>query len=254
MAGAQTLMAGACGLIIGLVMGLTGAGGALVAIPLFIHILGMPLKEASVLSLLAVVIASSSNLWFQRKEADLRLGLFLLIFSGVGSFVASSWKSALPDTFLAGLLIAIAVYASYNMWRSMPLSSATHTHKPKLTQQALLSISVGTLLGILTTLTGLGGGVLMVPVLQRLYHYPASRAVATSLLAVSLSSMLSLFIQHFRGHPLTPDLSWTFLFAGIVLGAFAISKVLRQVSTDHVLLARKVVFSLVAALAVLTLL
>ena len=45
------------GVIIGVVMGLTGAGGALVAIPLFMQFQGMSLKEASVFSLIAVVIA-----------------------------------------------------------------------------------------------------------------------------------------------------------------------------------------------------
>jgi len=39
-----------CGLIIGIVMGLTGAGGALVAIPLFMQFLALTLKDASVYS------------------------------------------------------------------------------------------------------------------------------------------------------------------------------------------------------------
>ena len=51
----------AIGSVIGLVMGLTGSGGALVAIPLFMYVLELGLKEASVLSLVAVRLASSFN-------------------------------------------------------------------------------------------------------------------------------------------------------------------------------------------------
>lgn len=53
------------GSIIGIVMGLTGAGGALVAIPLFMTVLRMELKSAAVYSLVTVVIASTQISFFR---------------------------------------------------------------------------------------------------------------------------------------------------------------------------------------------
>jgi uncharacterized membrane protein YfcA len=61
-------------MIIGIVMGLTGAGGALIAIPLFIQFMGMNLKEASIYSLIAVVVASLLNFVEQRKATQYRTG------------------------------------------------------------------------------------------------------------------------------------------------------------------------------------
>ena len=50
------------GVIVGLIMGLTGAGGALISIPLFLSLMNVSLKEATVLSLIAVMLGSLINL------------------------------------------------------------------------------------------------------------------------------------------------------------------------------------------------
>lgn len=239
-----------CGLIIGTVMGFTGAGGALVAIPLFIQFMDMTLKEASVLSLFAVVIASLSNFISQRKNGNTKLGVMIISASMVGSFLSTPYKKWLPDFYVALLLTAVSLYALYNVWKKTKPVSAFGNVVHKKDVSLLITIIVGLTLGVLTTFTGLGGGVLMVPVLLSIYALSQTEAVATSLLAVGLSSLFSLIIQVSAGAKILWDINLLFLIGGILAAAFILSLFTKKISAAHLMLIRKVVFTAVVILAV----
>src|SRR5690606_23133086 len=155
------------GAIIGLVVGLTGAGGALVSIPLFMQFQGMSLKEASVFSLVAVIIASFSNLVFQRKDAQVPLAALFIIASAVGSFISEPFKHLISDIYLAVTLAAISIYSLYSVW--VPIKASQEVNGTKV--HPLKTVIIGLILGLLTTFTGLGGGVLMLPLLLKIYRF-----------------------------------------------------------------------------------
>lgn len=236
-----------CGVIIGVVMGLTGAGGALVAIPLFMQFLGMSLKEASVYSLIAVVIASLMNFIAQRKAAQHKTAFIIIASSALGSYFTAPFKEALPTLAVAILLALVSLYALYNVWAPVKIHPTGTTVREDLP----LSIALGLLLGGLTTFTGLGGGVLMLPLFLALYRYSQAQAVATSLLAVGLSSMASLAVQIIRGTHFEAQKELLFLLIGILFSVYLLKKAVTHFKSEHVALARQVVFSLVVLLAML---
>jgi hypothetical protein len=240
-----------CGLIIGTVMGLTGAGGALVAIPLFMHFLQMELKDATVFSLLAVVIASIFNFFAQRKNTNYIIALLISFFSFFGSLVSTQLKPMTPEIVLKILLIFVSLYGVISIWRSKKNSTSDRIN-PSFPWK--LSIIVGFFLGALTTFTGLGGGVLMMPVLINFYSFSQDKAIATSLFAIAISSLVSLFIQVQNGFRIPFDLSLVFLLLGIVASALGLKLLMIKLPIQKMDLVRKVIFTLIVFFAIIKIL
>ncbi len=232
------------GVIIGLVMGLTGAGGALVAIPLFMHFLEMSLKEASVYSLLAVVVASLSNFYYQRKDSHVKLASFFVIASTVGSFLSQPYKNILPELGIAILLSFVALYSLYSVWQDTSLKT-----KSVKTPSLFFTVFIGLALGLLTTFTGLGGGVLMLPILLSFYKLPQNQAVATSLVVVGLSSLSSFLIQVSHGLTVKLDAQILLLVLGIFIVSYLLKILMSKLPEPIVKSARKIVFTIVVILA-----
>jgi len=232
------------GAIIGSVMGLTGAGGALISIPLFMHFLHMDLKAASVYSLSAVIFASGINYLMQFKNAKIKDTLVIILVSGLGSYVVSPWKSQLSNWIIIILLLVISLFALVNIWSKKKVVKNLIQSSIPAYYGVVLIIS-GLVLGILTTFTGLGGGVLMVPVMLRFLHFSQKQAIASSLLAVAISSAFSLLVQIYNGFHFFMDTNTVFLFLGMFVTALILKLLLKHVSSQRILLIQRIVFSLV---------
>lgn len=235
-----------CGSIIGIVMGLTGAGGALVAIPLFMQFLGQDLKVASVYSLVAVVIASLMNYLSQRSATQYRTGLVIIASSALGSALTAPFKQGLSSFSVAMILAAVSLYALYSVWWPVEVSDPA---RPSQKVGVGYSLLVGFALGALTTFTGLGGGVLMLPILLALYRFSQAQAVATSLFAVGLSSLASLVVQVLHGAQFALDQHLLFLVLGILAAVVLLKLFLNRLPPLVATRLRQVVFTLVVLLA-----
>lgn len=237
-----------CGVIIGIVMGLTGAGGALVAIPLFMQFFSMGLKEASLYSLIAVVVASLMNYFSQRASTQYKTAIIIVTVSAIGSYLTAPFKEVLPTLYVALILTSISLYALYSVWK--PIKSPVSGTLLPAKESTPLSILVGFILGTLTTFTGLGGGVLMLPILLSMYHYSQSQAVATSLFAVGLSSLASLIVQISMGADFSIDLGLGYLMVGILSSVFILKQFVKRLPASVVTRTRQVIFTFVVILAI----
>jgi uncharacterized membrane protein YfcA len=233
------------GLIIGSVMGLTGAGGALVAIPLFMHFLTMDLKQASVYSLFAVIIASFMNLLNQKKDVQIKISLLIVTFSILGSFLAVPLKTHLDEFIIALLLVAVSLFALVNIWNKKNIK----IENAKINNRLVTSVLSGLLLGVLTTLTGLGGGVVMVPLLMRFYQFNQRQAIASSLFAVAISSVFSLGIQALHGISISVNQNFLILVAGIIFSAIMLKFAVKLIPDSKTQLIQKLIFTLVVLFA-----
>lgn len=235
-----------CGIIIGIVMGLTGAGGALVAIPLFMQFLGQSLKEASLYSLVAVVLASLFNFLAQKSFTQYKTAMSIVFFSALGSYLTTPLKAKLTPLWIAIILALVSLYALFNVWFPVKIKEE-NIGKPM--ESIWMSVLVGLILGTLTTFTGLGGGVLMLPVLLGVYHLTHTQAVATSLLAVGLSSLSSLIIQILKGAEFNFNVGFVYLLIGILSAAFLLKKISNKMELHLLMKLRQIVFTVVVILA-----
>ncbi len=232
------------GSIIGLVMGLTGSGGSLVAIPLFMSFLGLDLKQASVFSLVAVMLASGINFVPVRRLVKYRAAFTMFSLSLIGSYFTIPLKQNIPETIIAFMLSTISLYSLFIIWRSPEKEM-----DQKIGKGLMAELLAGLMLGILTTLTGLGGGVLLMPVLIGTFKMDQKQAVATSLLTIFLSSGASLLLQIKLGFKLPEYSALAFLSLSIILSASLLHWLSQKLAKSQLDFSRRLVFTCVVVLA-----
>lgn len=229
------------GLIVGIIMGLTGAGGAMISIPLFLSFLGVTLKEATVLSLVAVVFGTSFNLIGQFSRIDKKI-VFPLALSGIAANYATLFlKPLTPDLVVAVLLTSIAIYSLFSVWKSKENVVKEVGSKGTI----LKSLISGSILGVLTTLTGLGGGVVLVPILIKVFGRSYHEALPTSLGTIFLISLSSFFLQSENAMKLISLTQLGYLGAGALMAFLLLRLIIKRLDKSKVETLRKIVFSIV---------
>ena len=194
-----TVMAlAATGVFAGILAGLLGVGGGIVIVPVLFFLFksfGVSADTAMVVatatSLATIVPTSVSSIRSHHKQGNVDLDLLkrwgLFILAGV---LLGSWLVTRVDgSWLTPLFGVIATLAALNM--------LFRTGKPALYQQlpgAGGQAFMGTSVGFFSSMVGIGGGTLSVPLLT-LYNYPAHRAVGTAAaigLIISLPAALTM--------------------------------------------------------------
>lgn len=229
------------GLIVGIIMGLTGAGGALISIPLFITLLNTTLKEATILSLIAVILGTSINLLDQFSKVEKNIALTLSFSGIIANYGTLFLKPLTPDYVVAGLLVIIAIYSLFTVWNK----SDNTKNDTQIANAILKALAAGTLIGILTTLTGLGGGVILVPILIKVFGKTYTEALPTSLGTILLISMSSFILQSEKAFKLISLYQLGYLAAGVLIAFLFLKLLVKNVSKSRIEDIRKIVFSAV---------
>jgi uncharacterized membrane protein YfcA len=188
------------GLAIGLLLGVVGAGGSLLAVPVLVYVLGEPVKAATSESLLVVGVAALVGAVGYVRNGRVQVET-ALAFGAAGA--AGSIGGTALNRLVGGraLLLAFAVLmlvAAVAMARRRPAPGSGAT-------RSLVRIApVGLGTGLLTGFFGVGGGFVIVPALVLLLGLPITRAVGTSLLVIALTSAAAL-----AAHLASGGIDWT---------------------------------------------
>ena len=172
---------------VGLALGLLGGGGSILAVPVLVHLLGVPAGTAVPMALPVVGVAAAAGAFTRWRSGQLRLhtvALFAACAMGA-SYIAARLGTTIPDRprlLLFGVTMFIAAAA---MWRRASRGSTAGIAAPRPAMQVIpVAIVVGTLTGIL----GVGGGFLIVPALTGVLALPMPEATATSLAVIALNT------------------------------------------------------------------
>ena len=180
-------------------MGLTGAGGGILSVPLLIFVMHFSVAEAAPISLLAIAIASSVGAILGLKNKILRykasgfMAIFGLLLSPVGLWLAQR----IPNAPLLILFSCTLFYVSITLFirarreilgmpsvERKPPPCLINPDKGKLDWNipcARALMFSGGLAGFLSGLLGVGGGFVIVPFLKRYTDLSVQSIVATSL-------------------------------------------------------------------------
>jgi uncharacterized membrane protein YfcA len=236
------------GLAVGLVLGLTGAGGSIFAVPLLMAVLGWSFTQAATASLLAVAVAASvgtAMAWrhsYVRYRAASLMAFVGLLLSPIGIQVAN----ALPESTLKivySLLLAVVSVRMYLMAvksseDTMIVRSAVSgegypsigkvgrinpaTGRLIWTRPVAMTVScIGAVTGFLSGLLGVGGGFVIVPAIRAILPLSMHSAVATSLMAIALTSTGTFIFALMQGRNVPFLVAFPFLIGtvfGMVLG------------------------------------
>lgn len=224
-------------ILIGISLGLIGAGGSILTIPVLVYLIGIPAVEATSYSLFIVgVSACIGVLRYIRSGLVCFRTVMVFGFPSVISifFTRKFILHAIPyHLFTIGglevtkngllmLLLAVLMIASaFSMIRKTP---AVRIDGEKNNEQYryFLILQQGIVVGALVGLVGAGGGFLIIPALVVLAKLPMKRAIGTSLAIIALNSGIG-FLSDFGVH----SFNWFFLLVfssfavcGIIIGSY----------------------------------
>ena len=209
------------GLALGLVMGLLGGGGGILAVPLLLA-LGLPYSSATTTSLVVVGIGAVAGLAMHARagRVDWVVGITFGLLGSVGA-VAGSRASGVVDTRLqlAGFVVLLLVAAAGMLRRRPSAAAETEGPLPEWRWGRVLLLATG--VGFITGFFGVGGGFIAVPALVLALKMPMRRASATALVVIAINTAVA-FLAHGATH-LDRGLTLTVAAAaaaGAVLGAF----------------------------------
>jgi uncharacterized membrane protein YfcA len=178
----------ASGLAVGLGMGLVGAGGAIFSVPVFGTLLDHGAKDAVVeaLAVTGLIAAVSGLVAGARGLVDWRRVLTYGAAGIVGSQLAAPVAVRTAASVQSGLFTVVAIYAAWRMWSGA--NGTPDALNEARARSAWTPVAIGLVIGMLTSLLGVGGGFLLIPALATLEGLPMTRAVATSLMVIAINS------------------------------------------------------------------
>lgn len=195
------------GSVVGVVLALTGAGGGILAVPLLVFGLHLPMQQAAPIGLLAVGLAAALGAALGLRDGLVRyraaalIGVTGMLLAPFGIWLAQR----IPD---APLMVAFSGVLAWTAWRMLRQSRYPGTTET-VAGDALPACRVaetdgrlawnlpcaramtltGAISGTLSGLLGVGGGFVIVPSLTSHTNLDARSILATSLAVIAMVSV-----------------------------------------------------------------
>lgn len=179
------------GTFIGLLSGFFGVGGGTILVPLLL-ILQYDMKIAIGISVVQMVFSSIYGSYLNNKKGTLDISLVLFIgFGGaIGALLSGLITAKFSDTTLELIFLSFAIFALLRLFFK------TKEYKEQKKVSKFILFSIGLPLGALSMTIGVGGSIILVPILVGFLHVPLKKAISAGLFFVVFSS-LSGFISHY---------------------------------------------------------
>lgn len=221
------------GLLSGAALGITGSGGAIIAVPLLAYGIGLSAHDAILVSLASVFItAILGTLQRVRKRlvAYPEVGIMIL-GSIVGSPIGALLNHHFSERLLMILFSAMVLVIAGVTWHRIDRNHLQQT-AIALKHQYYKLVFAGCITGVLTGLFGVGGGFLIVPVLVTIGRLPINKAMASSLAVISIASGISL-LSHISSINIPLIKIMGLFLIGSILGMFIGYRVTQNMSVNN---------------------
>ena len=206
------------GVIIGTLSSMIGLGGGFLIVPFLILILGLPIKNIIAISLVAIsgTTISATIGYFRQKRIDFRLGILYDLLDIPGVIIGAYLTTILPSNFLRVVCGIFVIFVSLILFRNKRELIMKRNSPPQKEWQRIITDSSGKKFeyfirkpglvlissffgGLITGLTGLGGGITDTSTMI-LLSVPSHIAVATSEFAMALTNITGVISHGFLGN------------------------------------------------------
>ena len=215
------------GLLVGIILGLTGAGGGILAIPALMFSQNWSVTQAAPIGLLAVTSAAivGAIQGFARKLVRYKAALWIAVVGVLVTPFGIQTSHILPTKYLTiifaitmlivatRLLMPKAAQETQDAYCQMNPDTGRLHWTPKT---VVILGGVGALTGFLTGLLGVGGGFVLVPVLRKTTDISIHSIVATSLMVIALVGSGGIISNLVQGHSFPLTIALPFIIACII--------------------------------------
>ena len=189
------------GIVIGLLLGLTGGGGSILTVPLLVYIVGLEAKVAIATSLVIVGLASLAALVPHSRRGNVvwKIGLLFGAAGMAGAYSGGRLAEYFSDVVLLLIFAGVMIGCGSAMVRRRgPAAETSGANAGSCERSTVRILLDGFVVGGVTGIVGAGGGFLVVPALVLLGGLPMHTAVGTSLFVISLKCFAALagYISH----------------------------------------------------------
>ena len=242
-------------------MGLTGAGGGILAVPALSVGMHWTMQQAAPVALIAVAMGAAVGALEGLRNGLVRYKAAALIAASGFPLVYLGQKIAhdMSQSVLQAGFSCVMLLVAFRLYRQVRLKSANESGlaftKARINPDsgkfiwtlptAALLASIGGVTGFMTGLLGVGGGFVIVPMLRKFTEVSMQGIVATSLMVIALvgaSGVGSAIIRQ-------TEIPWgaaSIFSATTVLGMLLGRRLIKKISPNHVQLVFAAVLTLVA--------
>lgn len=266
----------ALGIFVGVVLAITGAGGAILSLPLLVFFLHLKMIDAAPISLMAITISAglAALLGLRRGIVRYKAASLLATFGVLCAPLGVLLAHQLPEKVLAilfSLVLLIVSWRSFQKFKAPTLLIGDDCDDPngcddELKEEPACAVNpatsklfwtapctkrlilTGGFSGFLSGLLGVGGGFIIVPTLHSISNLETKMIVATSLAVIALVSMASALSYAGNG-----SILWGIAlpFVGATVVGMLIGRVMHHKISSHISVLIFGVLSLVIAISML---
>jgi len=175
------------GAMTGFISGFFGVGGGMVLVPMLLFA-GFIMKEAVAISIMQMVFSSIYGSFLNSKKAKNVLKDGLII--GIGGFFGGLQSGFIITNFsnetLQYVFIAISLYSIISIFKS---PAEINEEEEKKSSNKFFLFIIGALIGAIAMSIGVGGSILLTPLLVRFLNYDLKKATSLGLFFVIFSSV-----------------------------------------------------------------
>jgi len=174
------------GIFIGTMAGFFGIGGGMILVPVLL-VMGFGIKDAIGISIIQMVFSSIFGSYLNHKKGSLIVGegIFVGLGGFLGGFIGGKVTHLVSDNVLQTLFLGLLFFAMFRLYFSQNHSDESQT---KTLNKGLLFF-IGLIIGIFSITLGVGGSIILTPILVGMLHYPIKKAISAALFFVVFSSV-----------------------------------------------------------------
>lgn len=242
-----------CGLMFlgcgaGVIGSLFGLGGGIIFVPILTLVFGLAPAEAVAVSLIGIIAGSvgASTVYVDKGLSNVRLGLLLEITTATGAIIGALIATIMEDWMLLLLMALIVIYSAIRMIINperivepsddaegmmvfeYPDDSGTVRYE---VQNVKGGMALCTLAGMASSMTGIGGGAIKVPLMNIYMRIPIRAVSATSSYMIGITAFSGAITYLLSGQVLLDYAA--FVAIGSFIGAFAGIAISRKISAKH---------------------
>jgi uncharacterized membrane protein YfcA len=234
------------GLAVGVTVGMMGVGGGIVLVPLLGYLLGFDQHTAqgtSLLLQLPPIGIGGLYIYWKKRNVNLHAGLVCALGFLLGGYFGSFFAVRVPENHLRALFGFFLMFSAVMLWRQTRAAAgaaasnpASPPATPRVSGNAAFSPArifliflVACGVGVMGGMFGVGGGVMLVPLLVLVFHFEQHTAQGTSLVALVPPTGLLAFLGYAAAGKVDYIVG-LLLMPGVFLGAMLGSQIAHKLS------------------------